>query len=306
MKQMLTLTDKFNQPIGDLDEVTSMDGMLNAATIFNQPIGEWDTSQVRTTQNMFRDASTINQPSGKWVTSQVTMMLDMFYDASAFNQPIDNWNTSQVASMQNMFSGASSFNQCLSTWAGKTPNDVDTNNMLQQSLCPQGYLSTPDPEVGPWCQNFLQGCFVPGLEPSQVPSSRPSLSSAPSVDSTGSQVPNSRPSLNPAPSVDPSSSQVPSSRPSSSSEPSQVPSSRPSSSSRPSAVPSAGPSSRPSECENLASFGFDGNSSRTCESNIAYITYYLIKVAASSLLTGSREFCKSADDPSLYYTTTLY
>jgi hypothetical protein len=36
-----------------------------------------------------------------------------------------------------------------------------------------------------------------------------------------------------------------------------------------------------------------------------YITYYLIKVAASSLLTGSREFCKSADDPPLYYTTTL-
>jgi hypothetical protein len=36
-----------------------------------------------------------------------------------------------------------------------------------------------------------------------------------------------------------------------------------------------------------------------------YITYYLIKVAASSFLTGSKEFCKSTDDPSLYYTTTL-
>jgi hypothetical protein len=40
--------------------------------------------------------------------------------------------------------------------------------------------------------------------------------------------------------------------------------------------------------------------------HVLYITYYLIKVAASSLLTGSREFCKSADDPPLYYTTTLY
>jgi len=126
--------------------------------------------------------------------------------------------------MSRMFEGATSFNQCLSTWAGKTPNNVDTAMMLTRSGCPSS--NDPDPTTGPWCQNFNQGCFAPGLEPSQVPSE------------SGSMEPSS------VPSGDPSS--TPSSSPSA--DPSSIPSLKPSisPSSLPSSVPSLEPSTPPS------------------------------------------------------------
>merc|ERR1711971_852909 len=52
----------------------------------------------------------------------------------------------------------SDFDQCLSTWAEKTPNDVDTYLMFDNTGCPGE--SNPLPEVGPWCQTEAQYCGV--------------------------------------------------------------------------------------------------------------------------------------------------
>jgi len=103
-------------------------------------------------------------------------MYGMFYEADNFNQPVDTWNVSQVTTMEGMFSNSSIFNQCLSTWAGKTSDEVNTAGMLYNTACPNE-ISTPNATVGPWCQNYTQGCFAPGLEPSQVPSGAPTTKS---------------------------------------------------------------------------------------------------------------------------------
>jgi len=71
------------------------------------------------------------------------------------------------------FSGSSVFNQCLSTWAEKTSGTVDTSFMLSGTDCPNG-IRSPNATLGPWCQNYTQGCFAPGFEPSQQPSDLPS------------------------------------------------------------------------------------------------------------------------------------
>ena len=80
-----------------------------------------------------------------------------------------------------MFFEATSFNQCLSTWAEKTSGTVNTFHMLLNSDCPNG-IKSPDPKVGPWCQNFQQGCvasgfkpltFKPLQQPSDPPSNKP-------------------------------------------------------------------------------------------------------------------------------------
>jgi surface protein len=68
----------------------------------------------------------------------------MFWDAENLNQPIDTWDVSQVIEMKGMFKGASFFNQCLSTWAEKTPNDVDTELILTDNNCPDGYAVSPN------------------------------------------------------------------------------------------------------------------------------------------------------------------
>jgi len=75
--------------------------------------------------------------------------------------------------MFRMFSGASYFNQCLSTWAEKTSDTVVTFQMLYRTDCPNG-INDPDATIGPWCQNYTQGCFAPSFEPSQQPSILPS------------------------------------------------------------------------------------------------------------------------------------
>ena len=75
--------------------------------------------------------------------------------------------------MNGMFFSAGAFNQCLSTWAEKTTDTVYTNNMLAGTDCPKG-IDSPNATIGPWCQNYTQGCFAPGYEPSQQPSNFPS------------------------------------------------------------------------------------------------------------------------------------
>jgi len=62
--------------------------------------------------------------------------------------------------MFGMFYGANAFNQCLSTWAGKTSDNVNTRRMLENTDCPNN-IDSPDPKVGPWCQNDTQGCSAP-------------------------------------------------------------------------------------------------------------------------------------------------
>jgi len=82
-------------------------------------------------------------------------------------------DVSQVEVMFGMFDRASDFNQCLSTWAEKTSDTVDTRFMLYSNDCPNG-IESPNATIGPWCQNYTQGCFSPGFEPSQQPSNFPS------------------------------------------------------------------------------------------------------------------------------------
>jgi surface protein len=82
----------------------------------------------------------------------------MFKDASAFNRPIDGWNTLQVTTMFRMFLRATSFNQCLSTRT-RTPNNVDTTDMLKNTACPDTNNDSPNPTAGPWCQ--LTACPLP-------------------------------------------------------------------------------------------------------------------------------------------------
>ena len=74
--------------------------------------------------------------------------------------------------MSEMFFRAGGFNQCLSTWAEKTSDTVFTFNMLFNTDCPNG-IDKPNATIGPWCQDYKQGCFAPGFEPSQQPSNFP-------------------------------------------------------------------------------------------------------------------------------------
>jgi hypothetical protein len=122
---------------------------------------------------------------------------------------------------------------------------------------------------------------VPSIEPSRTPSNLPSL--------TPSELPSSLPSLEPSLSPSAAPSFIPSLDPSAgpSLSPSAVPSFDPSAgpSLSPSAVPSFIPSSNPSSVPSTIHFKHT-----ICTYNVKqivniYITYYLIKVAASSLLT---------------------
>ena len=162
----------FNDPLEcwDVGQVTSMNQMF-ANSPFNQPIDAWDVSQVEDMFRMFSGADNFNQPLDKWDVGQVTSMNQMF--GRNFNQPIDTWDVSKVEGMSNMF--GRDFNQCLSTWAEKTSDTVDTFRMLFSSDCPNG-IESPNATIGPWCQDYRQGCFAPGFEPSQQPSDLPSNS----------------------------------------------------------------------------------------------------------------------------------
>ncbi|OEU17970.1 hypothetical protein FRACYDRAFT_238401 [Fragilariopsis cylindrus CCMP1102] len=164
------LASSFNAPLEcwDVGKVTSMYRMFQDTTSFNQHIDSWNVSQVETIDNMFLRATSFNQPIDSWDVSQVTGMQSMFRYTS-FDQSIDSWDVSQVTSMQSMFR-ATNFNQCLSTWAEKTSDTVSTASMLAATDCPNG-IGSPNKTIGPWCQNFTQGCFAPNCK-SKCPDQR--------------------------------------------------------------------------------------------------------------------------------------
>ena len=89
----------------DLDNVTNMANMFDAAAIFNQNIGAWNVSNVTSMANMFDDAAVFNQNIGGWNVSAVTDMSSMFDDATAFDQDLGDWNVSSVTNMTSMLEG---------------------------------------------------------------------------------------------------------------------------------------------------------------------------------------------------------
>jgi len=100
----------------DLSEVTSLNQMFRAATLFNGAINSWDVSNVTDMRELFRSCPNFNQPLNSWNVSNVTTMVGMFDGSSSFNGDLSSWDVSNVADMEAMFASASSFNQPLNSW----------------------------------------------------------------------------------------------------------------------------------------------------------------------------------------------
>jgi surface protein len=83
---------------------------------FNGAIGNWDLSNVTTTQSMLEGAFLFNQPIGNWILSNVTTMQGMLLNCRKFNQDISNWDTSNVTNMFRMFDDADDFDGDISNW----------------------------------------------------------------------------------------------------------------------------------------------------------------------------------------------
>ena len=67
--------------------------------LFNEDISNWDVSNVTTMEGMFNAARSFNQPLNEWNVSNVTHMDGMFNEAISFNQPLNNWDVSNVTTM---------------------------------------------------------------------------------------------------------------------------------------------------------------------------------------------------------------
>ena len=128
-------------PTWDTSNVTTMQSLFHAQSIFNQPIGNWDVSNVQNMNSMFYNAVSFNQDISAWDMSSVTNMSMMFYNAEDFDQPIGSWDTSSVTSMTGIFLDAISFNQDISNW--------DVSNVTQIGVSFQGATSFNQP-IGNW------------------------------------------------------------------------------------------------------------------------------------------------------------
>ena len=130
MDSLFAACSLFNQPIGNwnLENVTTIAGLFNGATSFNQDIGNWNVSNVEDMTFTFAQASSFDQYIGDWDVSKVFAMGFMFNGASAFNQNIGNWNVGNVVHMYSMFSGATLFNQPIGNW--DTSNVTSTSGMF--------------------------------------------------------------------------------------------------------------------------------------------------------------------------------
>ncbi|PQJ82137.1 BspA family leucine-rich repeat surface protein [Polaribacter glomeratus] len=100
----------------NLNNVTNMEGMFNAASAFNGDLSSWDVSNVTNMNGMFYDAFLFNSDISSWNVGSVTSMSAMFYGASTFNSDIFSWDVSSVTNMPFMFFKATVFNQDISSW----------------------------------------------------------------------------------------------------------------------------------------------------------------------------------------------
>ena len=83
--------------------VTNLNNMFTAASLFNGNISGWDTSRVTNMTYMFNGASSFNGDISNWNTINVEDMQSMFYFASNFYKDLSNWNVNKVTSANNIF-----------------------------------------------------------------------------------------------------------------------------------------------------------------------------------------------------------
>ena len=115
-----TLTTINNVDLWDTSSVITFKEAFLKDVNFNDDLGNWDMSNVQTTNSMFAGCLSFNNGGSSlidtWSTTNVLNMVSMFSNCPLFNQPIVSWDTSNVISMSNMFSAASSFNQNIGSW----------------------------------------------------------------------------------------------------------------------------------------------------------------------------------------------
>lgn len=87
--------------------ITTISGILSAASSFNGGIGLWDVSQVTDMSNAFSSASLFNQDIGLWSVDNVADMTGMFNLATNFNQNLTRWCVSNISSTPLNFSTGS-------------------------------------------------------------------------------------------------------------------------------------------------------------------------------------------------------
>ena len=94
----------------NVENVTRMLGMFQAAVLFNGDISNWNVSSVTNMSAMFNAAQAFNANISGWGISSVTNMRSMFNGAYAFNQDIGSWDVSNVTNMSYMFANTKLFN----------------------------------------------------------------------------------------------------------------------------------------------------------------------------------------------------
>ena len=79
----------------DLNQVTSLKGMLEETNIFNGDLSAWVVSNVTSMESMFMSSYLFNQDISGWDVSNVTNMKSMF-TYSLYNHSLNGWDTSNV------------------------------------------------------------------------------------------------------------------------------------------------------------------------------------------------------------------
>ena len=133
-----------NLVLTDVTDTLNLVGITNLTRMFRDctslttinNIGNWDFSDVTTTDSMFYSTTNFNDDLSGWgdSTSGITNMNYMFYN-SGFNGDISTWNVSSLQNCTNMFD-TSSFNQPLSNWertGSSLVNLIDMSYMFANS-----------------------------------------------------------------------------------------------------------------------------------------------------------------------------
>ena len=100
-------------------QITDLSYCFKGATAFNdQNVSYWNVANITTMESMFEAATVFNQSLNNWSsnTTNTTNMKNMFKNATSFNQDINTWHVQNVITMESMFDGATSFDQDLSDW----------------------------------------------------------------------------------------------------------------------------------------------------------------------------------------------